>query len=126
VSSITVGAATGLCRFESVTISAAQPQAVREADRRAVASAAFRNGVNLVVVGIGISSSVAADREEDAAMAQALTASQGRIAKVLDHLKNGTTDEYDQVVTVQPGEFTDPAIAARERELVVDGGYSVF
>lgn len=51
-------------------------------------------------------------------MAQALTASQGRIAKVLDHLKNGTTDEYDQVVIVQPGEFTDPAIAARERELV--------
>jgi phenylpropionate dioxygenase-like ring-hydroxylating dioxygenase large terminal subunit len=51
-------------------------------------------------------------------MAQALTASQGRIAKVLDHLKNGTTDEYDQVVTMQPAEFTDPAIAARERELV--------
>jgi len=51
-------------------------------------------------------------------MVQALTAPQGRIGKVLSHLKNGTTDEYDEVVAVLPGEFTDPAIAARERELV--------
>jgi hypothetical protein len=42
-----------------------------------------------------------ADHEEDAAVKQALTAPQGRISKVLNHLKNGTTDEFDEVVAVQ-------------------------
>ena len=51
-------------------------------------------------------------------MTKALSAPQERIWKLLNHLKSGTTEEFDQVVAVQPGEFTDPAIAARERELV--------
>ena len=51
-------------------------------------------------------------------MTKALSAPQERIWKLLNHLKNGTTEEFDQVVAVRPGEFTDPAIAARERELV--------
>jgi phenylpropionate dioxygenase-like ring-hydroxylating dioxygenase large terminal subunit len=33
-------------------------------------------------------------------------------------LRNGTTDEYSEVVAVEPADFTDPAIAAREREMV--------
>jgi phenylpropionate dioxygenase-like ring-hydroxylating dioxygenase large terminal subunit len=59
-----------------------------------------------------------AAHEEGAMATQAVTVPPGRIGKVLNHLKNGTTDECDEVVVVQPGEFTDPAIAARERELV--------
>jgi phenylpropionate dioxygenase-like ring-hydroxylating dioxygenase large terminal subunit len=59
-----------------------------------------------------------ANREEGAAVTKALTAPDERIWKVLNHLKNGTTEEFDQVVAMQPSEFTDPAIAARERELV--------
>src|ERR1700752_5180082 len=88
-------------------------------DGRCVPFFVQANGVNLVKVGIDPHTRVdAADREEDAAGTESLTASQGRIWKMLNHLKNGTTDEYEQVVAVQPGEFTDPAIAARERELV--------
>jgi len=52
------------------------------------------------------------------AVTKAVTAPEERIWKMVNHLKNGTTQECDQVVAVQPGEFTDPAIAARERELV--------
>ena len=51
-------------------------------------------------------------------MTLTLASRQSRILRALDHLRAGTTDECDSVVTFGPGEFTDPAVAARERELV--------
>ncbi|MFW0785224.1 SRPBCC family protein [Gordonia sp. CPCC 206044] len=39
-----------------------------------------------------------------------------RIRRALDHLRNDTTDEYDHLTWFQPEEFTDPAVAKRERD----------
>jgi phenylpropionate dioxygenase-like ring-hydroxylating dioxygenase large terminal subunit len=59
-----------------------------------------------------------AEREEEP-VTEVLPTQQGRIWQTLVKLlRNGTTDQCDEVVAVQPEEFTDPAIAARERELV--------
>ena len=41
-----------------------------------------------------------------------------RIERVLDHLRNRTTDEYHSTATISPREYTDPERAQRERDLV--------
>ncbi|MDF3309215.1 aromatic ring-hydroxylating oxygenase subunit alpha [Rhodococcus sp. T2V] len=41
-----------------------------------------------------------------------------RIRRALDHLRNDTTDEFDHITWFQPEEFTDPAVAKRERDLI--------
>lgn len=51
-------------------------------------------------------------------MVEVLSPRQERIRQALVHLRNATTDSYDDVVAFAPTEFTDPAIAARERDLV--------
>lgn len=43
---------------------------------------------------------------------------EARIRRALDHLINDTTDQFEEVVYFEPTEFTDPELAARERELV--------
>jgi phenylpropionate dioxygenase-like ring-hydroxylating dioxygenase large terminal subunit len=43
---------------------------------------------------------------------------QDRIRRVLDHLRHGTTDEFDEPVRLGPGAYTDPDVARRERDLV--------
>ncbi|NKQ56755.1 Rieske 2Fe-2S domain-containing protein [Amycolatopsis sp. K13G38] len=43
---------------------------------------------------------------------------QERIRRTLEHLRAGTTDESDGVMWFGPEEFTDPRIAARERDHV--------
>lgn len=43
---------------------------------------------------------------------------QQRIRRTLEHLRNGTTDEVDQVLPFDPADFTDPEVARRERELI--------
>ena len=43
---------------------------------------------------------------------------EARIRRALEHLRAGTTDEYREIAGFTAAEFTDPAIAARERELV--------
>ncbi|MWA07567.1 Rieske 2Fe-2S domain-containing protein [Actinomadura sp. LD22] len=41
-----------------------------------------------------------------------------RIRRVLDHLRNETTDEFSAPVPLGPGVYTDPDVARRERDLV--------
>jgi len=41
-----------------------------------------------------------------------------RVRRALDHLRNGTTDQYEEITAFEAGEFTDPALAQRERELI--------
>jgi phenylpropionate dioxygenase-like ring-hydroxylating dioxygenase large terminal subunit len=43
---------------------------------------------------------------------------EARIRRALDHLRNQTTDEYGSVGSFEATDFTDPGIAARERDLV--------
>jgi phenylpropionate dioxygenase-like ring-hydroxylating dioxygenase large terminal subunit len=43
---------------------------------------------------------------------------EARIRRALDHLRNRTTDEYDSIGSFVATDFTDPVIAARERDLV--------
>ncbi|MFZ0716399.1 aromatic ring-hydroxylating oxygenase subunit alpha [Mycobacterium sp.] len=51
-------------------------------------------------------------------MTLSLSPRENRIRQALDHVRNDTTDEYDEVTSFSPSEFTDPVIAAREREMV--------
>jgi phenylpropionate dioxygenase-like ring-hydroxylating dioxygenase large terminal subunit len=51
-------------------------------------------------------------------MTHVLPPREQRIRRTLEHLRNATTDEYHTTVEVAPGEFTDPVLAAQERELV--------
>jgi phenylpropionate dioxygenase-like ring-hydroxylating dioxygenase large terminal subunit len=39
-----------------------------------------------------------------------------RIRRALDHLRDGTTDEYTETNPFTPGEYTDPEIARQERD----------
>jgi phenylpropionate dioxygenase-like ring-hydroxylating dioxygenase large terminal subunit len=41
-----------------------------------------------------------------------------RIRRALTHLRNDTTDEFDHMTWFAPEEFTDPAVARRERDLI--------
>jgi phenylpropionate dioxygenase-like ring-hydroxylating dioxygenase large terminal subunit len=41
-----------------------------------------------------------------------------RIGRVLDHLRNHTTDQYPTTATISPREYTDPELAGRERKLI--------
>ena len=41
-----------------------------------------------------------------------------RIRRALDHLRRGTTDQFACTVDFRAGEYTDPALAERERELI--------
>jgi phenylpropionate dioxygenase-like ring-hydroxylating dioxygenase large terminal subunit len=41
-----------------------------------------------------------------------------RIDRVLDHLRHGTTEEFDSLVPFGPAQYTDPDTAAHERERV--------
>ncbi len=43
---------------------------------------------------------------------------EARIRRALEHLKNETTDQFDQPTYFEPTDFTDPEIAEREREMV--------
>jgi len=43
---------------------------------------------------------------------------EARIRRALDHLKNDTTDQFEKVEYFDAVEFTDPELAARERDLV--------
>lgn len=51
-------------------------------------------------------------------MTQSIAPREARIRRALEHLRNGTTDEFDAVHPFGPEEFTDPEIARRERDLV--------
>lgn len=41
-----------------------------------------------------------------------------RIRRLLSHLQDDTTDQYDSVTPFGPREFTDPDVAAQERDLI--------
>ena len=41
-----------------------------------------------------------------------------RIQRTLEHLRQHTTDTTGQLVPFGPGQYTDPALAQRERDLV--------
>ncbi|WP_460438699.1 aromatic ring-hydroxylating oxygenase subunit alpha [Amycolatopsis stemonae] len=43
---------------------------------------------------------------------------EARIRRALEHLKNDTTDQFEKVESFEAAEFTDPELAARERDLV--------
>lgn len=43
---------------------------------------------------------------------------EARIRRALDHLRNDTTDQFEKVETFEAFEFTDPNLAARERDLI--------
>ncbi|HVW44867.1 MAG TPA: aromatic ring-hydroxylating dioxygenase subunit alpha [Amycolatopsis sp.] len=43
---------------------------------------------------------------------------ESRIRRLLTHLRDGTTDQFDGIVEFGPEEFTDPAVAKRERDLI--------
>lgn len=43
---------------------------------------------------------------------------QDRILRTLDHLRDGTTDEYDETVPFGPDEYRDPEIARKERDYI--------
>lgn len=43
---------------------------------------------------------------------------EARIRRALDHLRNDTTDQFEKVETFEASEFTDPDVAARERDLI--------
>jgi phenylpropionate dioxygenase-like ring-hydroxylating dioxygenase large terminal subunit len=51
-------------------------------------------------------------------MTQSIAPREARIRRALEHLRNGTTDEFDAVRPFGPEEFTDPETARRERDLV--------
>lgn len=51
-------------------------------------------------------------------MTQSIAPREARIRRALEHLRNGTTDEFDAVRPFGPEEFTDLEIARRERDLV--------
>jgi phenylpropionate dioxygenase-like ring-hydroxylating dioxygenase large terminal subunit len=51
-------------------------------------------------------------------MTQSLAPRNDRIRRALDHLRRGTTDEFDAVTPFGPAEFTDPGIARTERDAV--------
>ncbi|MGC4934785.1 aromatic ring-hydroxylating oxygenase subunit alpha [Gordonia sp. DT30] len=41
-----------------------------------------------------------------------------RVRKVIKHLKEGTTDSFDEIAHISHSEYTDPALAEAERELI--------
>lgn len=43
---------------------------------------------------------------------------EARIRRALDHLRNDTTDQFEKVEGFEASEFTDPNLAARERDLI--------
>ncbi|MEU1275554.1 SRPBCC family protein [Streptomyces sp. NPDC005799] len=43
---------------------------------------------------------------------------EARIRRALEHLKNDTTDQFEKTEPFEAAEFTDPELAARERDLV--------
>lgn len=43
---------------------------------------------------------------------------EARIRRALDHLRNDTTDQFEKVESFEAHEFTDPDLAARERDLI--------
>ncbi|WP_312871783.1 aromatic ring-hydroxylating oxygenase subunit alpha [Amycolatopsis acididurans] len=43
---------------------------------------------------------------------------ESRIRRLLTHLRDGTTDQFDGMVEFGPEEFTDPAVAKRECDLI--------
>lgn len=43
---------------------------------------------------------------------------EARIRRALDHLRNDTTDQFDEVAPFEAFEFTDPTVLARERDLI--------
>ena len=43
---------------------------------------------------------------------------EARIRRALEHLRNDTTDQVDKIEPFEAAEFTDPVLAARERDLV--------
>src|SRR3569833_866600 len=43
---------------------------------------------------------------------------EARIRRALEHLKNDTTDQFEKVEYFEATEYTDPDLAARERDLV--------
>ncbi|KPM52115.1 aromatic-ring-hydroxylating dioxygenase [Frankia sp. R43] len=51
-------------------------------------------------------------------MTQSIVSREARIRRALEHLRGQTTDEYNSVTPFGPTEFTDPAVAARERDRV--------
>ncbi|MGV0834404.1 aromatic ring-hydroxylating oxygenase subunit alpha [Mycolicibacterium thermoresistibile] len=51
-------------------------------------------------------------------MTQSIAPRADRIRRLLEHLRNDSTDEFDDVVQYDPRGYTDPDVAARERELI--------
>lgn len=51
-------------------------------------------------------------------MAQSIVSRETRIRRALEHLRHQTTDEYDAITPVEPSEFTNPEVAARERDRI--------
>lgn len=51
-------------------------------------------------------------------MAQSTVPRDARIRRALEHLRRQTTDEYNTVTSFGPTEFTDPQVAARERDRI--------
>lgn len=51
-------------------------------------------------------------------MTDVAAAREARIRRALEHLRNDTTDEFEHVTPFEPQEFTDPAIAKKERDLI--------
>jgi phenylpropionate dioxygenase-like ring-hydroxylating dioxygenase large terminal subunit len=60
---------------------------------------------------------VAHPAEEDA-VTSSIAPREARIRRALDHLRNQTTDDYGSIGSFEATDFTDPGIAARERDLV--------
>jgi phenylpropionate dioxygenase-like ring-hydroxylating dioxygenase large terminal subunit len=60
---------------------------------------------------------VAHPAEEDA-VTGSIAPREARIRRALDHLRNQTTDDYGSIGSFEATDFTDPGIAARERDLV--------
>ena len=48
----------------------------------------------------------------------AIASRSDRIQRTLEHLRHHTTDITDQLVPFGPGQYTDPELAQRERDLV--------
>jgi phenylpropionate dioxygenase-like ring-hydroxylating dioxygenase large terminal subunit len=55
--------------------------------------------------------------EEDV-VTSSIAPREARIRRALDHLRNQTTDDYGSIGSFEATDFTDPGIAARERDLV--------
>ncbi|MDT7610241.1 MAG: hypothetical protein QOG96_4744 [Pseudonocardiales bacterium] len=51
-------------------------------------------------------------------MTSSIAPREARIRRALDHLRNQTTDDYGSIGSFEATDFTDPGIAARERDLV--------